>query len=76
MTKEVVIENPVINSPFAEPQRHFRFAEEGITNELIDSRRISAYFIPIAQPRKKSSAKQLSFDTEVDKRPDRRKQVY
>jgi len=64
MTKEVVIENPVINSPFAEPKRHFRFAEEGITNEIINSRRISAYFIPIAQPRKKSSAKQLSFDTE------------
>ena len=64
MTKEIVIENPVINSPFAEPQRHFRFAEEGITNEIVDSRRISAYFIPIAQPRKKSSAKQLSFDTE------------
>jgi type III restriction enzyme len=64
MTKEIVIENPVINSPFAEPQRHFRFAEEGITNEIVDNRRISAYFIPIAQPRKKSSTKQLSFDTE------------
>jgi hypothetical protein len=23
--KQVVIENPVINSPFDEPQRHFRF---------------------------------------------------
>ena len=26
--KNVVIENPVINSPFVEPQRHFRFDDE------------------------------------------------
>jgi len=31
----VVIENPILNSPeeCAEPTRHFRFTEEGITNE-------------------------------------------
>ncbi len=28
--KQVVIENPTINSPFEEPKRHFRFTEEGI----------------------------------------------
>jgi type III restriction enzyme len=61
--RQVVIENPVINSPFKEPSRHFRFDEEGITNEIIDSRRKSSYFIPIARPRKKGS-KQLQFDTE------------
>ena len=60
--KQVVIENPVINSPFKEPNKHFRFTEEGITNEVIESRRPSAYFIPIAKPKKKG--KQLSFDTE------------
>jgi len=60
---QVVIENPVINSPFYEPTRHFRFTDEGITNEIESGRRISSYFIPIAQPRKKG-AKQLSFDTE------------
>jgi len=32
--KQVVIENPVINSPFDEPQRRFRFTNEGITNEV------------------------------------------
>jgi type III restriction enzyme len=31
--KQVVIENPVINSPFEEPQRHFKFTDERITNE-------------------------------------------
>jgi type III restriction enzyme len=60
--KQVVIENPVINSPFEEPRRHFRFTEEGITDEKIESRRISSYFVPIARPKKKG--KQLSFETE------------
>jgi type III restriction enzyme len=63
--KQVVIENPVINSPFREPTCHFRFADEGITNEVIDGRRPSSYFVPIAQPRKKG--KQLAFDTEWTK---------
>jgi len=60
--KQVIIENPVLNSPFAEPGRHFKFTEEGITNDIIDKRRISSYFIPIAKPKKKG--KQLSLDTE------------
>ena len=47
----VVIEKPVINSPFAEPERHFKFDENGITNEIIPSRRQSEYFIPIPVPK-------------------------
>ncbi len=46
--KQVVIENPIINSPFEEPARHFRFADQGITNEVVDGRRISSYFVPIS----------------------------
>ncbi len=64
--RQVIIENPVINSPFDEPSRHFRFDDEGITNDIVEERRISSYFIPIAQPRKKDS-KQLRFDTEWTK---------
>lgn len=60
--KQVIIENPILNSPFVEPKRHFKFADEGITNEIIEERRISSYFIPIAKPKRKE--KQLSFDTE------------
>ncbi len=60
--KQVVIENPVINSPFEEPKKHFRFTEEGITNEIVESRRVSSYFVPIPRPKKKG--KQLSFETE------------
>lgn len=36
------IANPVINSPFEEPARHFRFTDEGITNEIVPERRKSA----------------------------------
>jgi type III restriction enzyme len=62
MAKRVVIENPIINSPFAEPKRHFRFDDEGITSQIVDSRRDSSYFMPIARPKKKGKDKQLTFD--------------
>jgi type III restriction enzyme len=55
--EQVVIENPVINSPFAEPSRHFRFTDDGITNEIVEGRRPSSYFVPI--PRAKTRGKQL-----------------
>jgi type III restriction enzyme len=61
--KQVVIENPILNSPFSEPRRHFRFTDEGITNEIVEERRISSYFVPIARP-KKQAKNQLTFDTE------------
>ena len=60
---QVVIENPIINSPFDEPTRHFRFTDEGITNEIVTGRRISSYFVPIARPKKKGKDKSL-FETE------------
>lgn len=49
---QVVIAHPVINAPFEEPRRHFRFSDEGITDEIVPGRRSSAYFIPIARPKK------------------------
>jgi len=39
-----------------------KFTDEGITSEVVAGRRSSAYFIPIARPKKKG--KQLAFDTE------------
>ena len=63
---QVIIENPVLNSPFEEPKCHFRFNEDGITNEIVESRRVSSYFVPIPRPKKKS-AKQLAFETEWTK---------
>lgn len=61
---QIVIENPILNSPFEEPKRHFRFSDEGITDEVVKSRRVSSYFIPIAKPKKKGKSAQLAFDTE------------
>ncbi len=48
-----VIENPILNSPYREPTRHFRFDEDGITSETVDERRRSTYFIPIPKPKKR-----------------------
>jgi type III restriction enzyme len=58
----VVIDNPILNGPFTEPTRHFRFSDDGITDQAVHGRRESGYFLPIASPRKKSG--QLKFDTE------------
>lgn len=59
------IDNPVINSPFEEPQRHFKFNDDGITNEIVEGRRISVYFIPIPKPRKKGVQEALFGDEQL-----------
>ncbi len=61
---QVVIENPVLNSPFAEPTRHFKFSAEGITDEIVSARRVSSYFIPIPRPKQRNKSGQLAFDTQ------------
>ena len=37
-----LIENPILNSPFREPTRHFKFDDDGITNEILAGRRPSS----------------------------------
>ena len=59
---QTVIENPILNGPFVEPTRHFRFGEEGITDEVVEGRRPSSYFVPIPKAKKKGG--QLQFETE------------
>jgi hypothetical protein len=50
------IENPILNSPYCEPTRHFRFdADNQITGDIDAGRRGSSYFLPIAAPKKKSA---------------------
>jgi type III restriction enzyme len=51
--RQVVIDNPILNSPFEEPARYYHFDDDGITDQVVEGRRPSSYFIPIAQPRKK-----------------------
>ncbi|MEJ7812561.1 MAG: DEAD/DEAH box helicase family protein [Gemmatimonadaceae bacterium] len=59
---DVIIQNPVINAPFAEPTRHFEFGQRGITGTIIEGRRESSYFVPIPQGRRQTA--QLSLEAE------------
>ncbi len=59
---KVTIENPVINSPFEEPQRHFKFNARGITEEIAEGRRRSEYFMPFPKPKKQSGQDQMQFE--------------
>jgi len=64
---DVVIENPIINSPFDEPQRHFQFDEDGITNTVLPERRTSQYFVPVAAPRKRGTQLHLQGEWTEDR---------
>ena len=59
---DAVIENPILNSPFTEPSHHWKFERDGITNEVLEGRRVSSYFMPI--PKSKRGKDQLQFETE------------
>lgn len=54
-----VIDNPIINSPYTEPRRHFEFDDDGITDRVVEQRRRSSYFVPVPRPRK--GGQQLSL---------------
>lgn len=43
--------SPILNSPFAEPGRHFKSDERGLTEEIVETRRPSTVQIPIQRPR-------------------------
>lgn len=49
------INNPILNSPYEEPRQHFGSDERGITDEIIEARRPSAFYIPV--PRAKTLKK-------------------
>ena len=61
------IENPIINSPYVEPTRHFRsdFNNE-IINVIDQGRRGCSYYLPIAAPKKKATAS--LFDNLVEEK--------
>ena len=59
---DAVIENPILNSPFREPTQHWRFGDTGITNEIVEGRRSSSYFMPI--PASKIRGQQLQIETQ------------
>lgn len=52
--------SPIINSPYFEPNCHFRTDERGLSDEIIDIRRPSSFYIPV--PRAKTKEKQLEMN--------------
>lgn len=57
--------NPIINSPYEEPKKHFRFDERGMSQEIVEGRRSSAFFIPVAKPKvNKNDPAQTQLDSE------------
>jgi hypothetical protein len=54
--RDVLMTNPVLNSPHDEPTRHFRFDDEGITEEIVPGRRLSSYVMPIPRINRNSNS--------------------
>jgi type III restriction enzyme len=60
---EADLSNPILNSPFDPPERHFELGERGPTGEIKEGRRPSQSFIPVPKPTKGSGEQQaLDFD--------------
>lgn len=55
------MKSPILNSPHREPLRHFKADDRGITEEIIESRRPSSFYIPV--PRASNKKKQLELNT-------------
>jgi type III restriction enzyme len=65
----VVIENPILNSPFDEPTRHFQFDDKlSITATIAHARRPSSYFVPIPDPKKKGKQAGMFDDPPEEKK--------
>lgn len=69
MTTQDTLANPIINSPYEEPRKHFVLGDNGPTGELADRRRPSEFFIPVPKAKKggrnQADAGQQLFDLNV-----------
>ncbi len=63
------IENPVINSPFVEPAKHFRVVDGQVSGAIDERRRPSEFFVPVARPKKASPQLALQFGGGVKQQP-------
>lgn len=59
-----IIANPVLNSPFAAPLRHFRFVDNEITDQIAPGRRESGHHVPIARARARDGQMTIGFGSE------------
>ncbi|GAA2072806.1 DEAD/DEAH box helicase family protein [Aeromicrobium halocynthiae] len=63
--------NPILNGPYDIPSRHFAMGPQGPTGDIVDGRRPSESFIPVAQAVKNadgSSQGMLEFEGTVERR--------
>ncbi|MBI4430096.1 MAG: DEAD/DEAH box helicase family protein, partial [Candidatus Omnitrophica bacterium] len=54
------MKSPILNSPYQEPTLHLKSDERGLTDEAVEFRRPSSFWIPV--PRAKSKQKQLELN--------------
>ncbi len=54
------MKSPIINSPYFEPTRHFKADERGISDEILEFRRPSSFYIPV--PRTRTRDRQLELN--------------
>lgn len=59
------LSNPIINGPYDPPTRHFEVGPAGPTGTVIERRRPSESFIPIAPSRKQGSGQQVEIDFDI-----------
>jgi type III restriction enzyme len=62
------LSNPIVNSPFHAPERHFELTPSGPTGTLLAGRRPSESFIPVPVSRKGRRAAQLDLDLTGERR--------
>lgn len=66
------LSDPVLNTPYDAPTRHFELDRNGPTGVVIESRRPSEFFVPIPKPKKgrgkQSEAATLDFGSLTDER--------
>ena len=66
MSRDNIPENPILNSAFREPSRHWELTVEGALTQVINpGRRRSAYFVPIAPTTRKKPAEQVEFELDA-----------
>jgi type III restriction enzyme len=67
MAGGATLENPILNSPYGAPERHFELGHEGPTGRILDGRRPSESFVPVPVTRKGrgKSVEQEALDFDV-----------
>ena len=55
------MKSPIINSPYTEPTRHFKPDERGISDEILEFRRPSSFYMPVPRACKRDRQLELNL---------------